>query len=172
MFTRRGFIKAGTASAAVLVALRMGCAWAADPEVTTDPDHTYHSLTEQDRSLLTVLTPIILAEALPADEEEAKLAIQETVGGMDLGITLLPAGTQAEMRQFFDLMENQLLPDWKDPAKVEQFLAHSQAGDDASPEAQMLQVAMAGLVSLTQAAWYGNPRSWAFTEYAGPPVLY
>ena len=104
MFTRRGFIKAGTASAAVLAALRMGCAWAADPEVTTDPDHNYHSLTEQDRSLLTVLTPIILAEALPADEEEAKLAIQETVGGMDLSIMLMPAGTQAEMRQFFDLL--------------------------------------------------------------------
>ena len=76
MFSRRDFIKAGAASAAALAALCMECAWATDPDVIDDPGHTYTSLTEQDRSLLAVLTPMILAEALPSDEDEAKLAIK------------------------------------------------------------------------------------------------
>jgi hypothetical protein len=172
MLTRRNFIKAGAAGAATLTALRIGCVWAADPEVIADPGYAYNALTEQDRSLLAALTPVILADALPADEGEAKLAIKEVVRGMDIGVTLLPAGSQAEMRQFFDLLENQLLPDWKDPAKVEQFLRQSQSWDDPSPEAQALQVGMTGLVQLTLASWYGNPRSWVATGYAGPPALY
>jgi len=29
-----------------------------------------------------------------------------------------------------------------------------------------------GMVELTMASWYANPRSWNFCSYAGPPVLF
>jgi len=29
-----------------------------------------------------------------------------------------------------------------------------------------------GMVELTMASWYTNPRSWDFCSYAGPPVLF
>ena len=35
-----------------------------------------------------------------------------------------------------------------------------------------LRVGYMGMVELTVASWYANPRSWGFCGYAGPPVLF
>ena len=108
MFSRRELLKAGVLST-VTLSLPIGFTQASSPEAGAGI--TFHTLTEADRSLLLALVPAILAGALPEDKAEAEQASLEVVVGMDMGIALLPALTQAELRQFFDLLENQLLPD-------------------------------------------------------------
>ena len=61
---------------------------------------------------------------------------------------------------------------WDDSNEIDVFLNNWRFSDPQSLlSGNELRVGYMGMVELTMASWYANPRSWEFCGYAGPPVL-
>ena len=62
------------------------------------------------------------------------------------------------------------MPDaWEDPREIDNFLNKWRISDPNNFfTGNELRVGYMGLVELTMASWYGNPRSWEFCGYSGP----
>ena len=184
MLTRRKLFKQSAVSAITMLALE-SCY--SSPEIPSAPDglgHNFEFLTPADRGILSKLTPVILAEGLPTITEQKALAIREIIVGWDIAVSGLPPLTQAEIRKLFSVLDSNFIlsltprlltgvPDaWDNTKEIDDFLNNWRFSD---PQRLLtgneLRVGYMGMVELTMASWYANPRSWDFCGYAGPPVL-
>ena len=184
MLTRRKLFKQSAVSAITLLALE-SCY--SSPEIPPQPDglgHEFEFLTSTDRGILSKLIPVILAESLPTIIEKKALAIKEIIVGCDIAVSGLPSLTQEEIRKLFSVLDSNFIlsltprlltgvPDaWNNTKEIEEFLNIWRFSDPKSLlTGNELRVGYMGIVELTMASWYANPRSWDFCGYAGPPVL-
>ncbi len=185
MLTRRKLFKLSAVSGVTLLAIET---FHASPEIPPAPDglgHSFEILTPEDRGVLSKLTPVILAEALPESTEDRELAVKEVIVGWDIAVSGLPPLTQHEIRKLFSVLDSNFMLSltprlltgvpgaWDDPSEIEFFLNTWRLSD---PESLLtgneLRVGYMGMVEITMASWYANKRSWDFCGYAGPPVLY
>mgnify|MGYP006418796203 CR=1 FL=1 len=185
MLTRRKLFKQSAVNAITMLALE-SCY--SSPEIPPAPDglgHDFEFLTPADRGILSKLTPVILAEGLPTITEQKTLAISEIIVGWDIAVSGLPPLTQAEIRKLFSVLDSNFIlsltprlltgvPDaWDNTYEIDGFLNNWRFSDPQSLlTGNELRVGYMGMVELTMASWYANPRSWDFCGYAGPPVLW
>lgn len=172
MPTRRTFLITGLAGGAALAtAYRMHGQRAQPAAQVLAPG----AIDEDAIAVLLAIVPPMLEGALPRDAPRA-VAIRATVDGVAQAIRGLPAVTQQELAELFALLS------WA-PTRIA-LAGLTTAWDQASPAAAnavlerlrtsrigLLRSAYDGLHQLIFAAWYGNPRAWAATGYAGPPAL-
>ena len=185
MLTRRKLFKQSAVSTITMLALE-SCY--SSSEILHVPDglgHDFEFLTPADRGILSRLTPVILAEGLPTITEQKALAIREIIIGWDIAVSGLPSLTQAEIRKLFSVLDSNFIlsltprlltgvPDaWDNSKEIDEFLNNWRFSDPQSLlTGNELRVGYMGMVELTMASWYANPRSWDFCGYAGPPVLW
>jgi hypothetical protein len=120
--------------------------------------------------------PSCSAGALPTETGARKRAIAETVAGFDRAVSGLSPAVQKEVDELFAILRFA-------PARF-MFTGLWSSLEESSPEdiAAFLtrwryshfDIQRAGYQALTQllqAAWYGNPASWAAIGYPGEPVI-
>ena len=185
MLTRRKLFKQGAFSAITMLALESCYSSSGIPPAPDGLGHDFEFLTPADRGILSKLTPVILAEGLPSITEEKALVIMEIIVGWDIAVSGLPLLTQAEIRKLFLVLDSNFIlsltprlltgvPDaWGNSKEIDEFLNNWRYSDPQSLlTGNELRVGYTGIVELTMASWYANPRSWDFCGYAGPPVLW
>ena len=185
MLTRRNLFKLGAVSGVTLLAIETFHASQEIPPALDGLGHSFEFLTPVDRGILLKFTPVILAEALPESNEERVLAIKEVIVGWDIAVSGLPPLTQQEIRKLFLVMDSNFIFSltprlltgvpgaWEDPSEIDDCLNNWRLSDPESLiTGNELRVGYMGIVELTMASWYANPRSWDFCSYAGPPVLF
>ncbi len=171
MPTRRQLIKVGLAGAAILA----GARWLDRPQaVAAQP--ALRVLDARSAAAVAALIPVVLAGALPTDPAAQKQAIEEAVAGFDRAVSGLSPAVQKEVDELFAILRFA-------PARF-MFTGLWSSLQESSPEdiAAFLtrwryshfDIQRAGYQALTQllqAAWYGNPASWAAIGYPGAPVI-
>jgi len=175
MLTRRNLFKLGAVSGVTLLAIETFHASLEIPPALDGLGHYFEFLTPVDRGILSKFTPVILAEALP----------EEVIVGWDIAVSGLPSLTQQEIRKLFLVMDSNFIFSltprlltgvpgaWDDPSEIDDCLNNWRLSDPESLiTGNELRVGYMGMVELTMASWYANPRSWDFCSYAGPPVLF
>ena len=168
--TRRTFLFSGALGIAALAAARY---W---PRTREPAPASLHSLDVDGAVIMTAITPVMLADALPQQPAQHDAAVREMVISIDRAIGGLSPQQVGELGHLFALLS---LP------PVRWALTRSaRAWDDATPneiaafldrlrdsKVGILRAAYDALHQLVFAAWYGNPRAWPAIGYAGPPVL-
>ena len=185
MLTRRNLFKLGAVSGVTLLAIETFHASLEIPPALDGLGHSFEFLTLVDRGILSKFTPVILAESLPESNEERVLAIKEVIVDWDIAVSGLPPLTQQDIRKLFLVMDSNFMFSltprlltgvtgaWDDPREIDGFLNNWRLSDPESLiTGNELRVGYVGMVELTMASWYANPRSWDFCSYAGPPVLF
>ena len=127
-------------------------------------------------SAVAALAPVVLAGALPAGAAARDEAIQATVAAFDRAIAGLSAAVQKEVDELFSILRF-------GPARL-MFtglwspLEESSAEDIAAflkrwrhSRFDIQRAGYQAITQLLQAAWYGNPASWAGIGYPGAPRL-
>jgi hypothetical protein len=169
--SRRTFIAAGVAGAALLAAARF---LATAPSSRRDP--SLRALDADGEAIVAAIVPAMLAGALPEDEQARMHAIRDTVAALDGAILGLPAHAQKELDQLFALLAS---------AAARVALARTSASWSAMTLADvqaflerlrtsrwsLLRAAYDALHQLVMASWYGQPRAWSAIGYGGPPAL-
>ena len=170
MPTRRQFIKVGLAGAAVLAAVR----WLESPQAAPATD--YRFLDASGVAMVAALVPVVLTGSLPEEAEARARAVREVVEAFDRAVAGLSAAVQKEVDQLFSVLR---FPPtrlaftglW---APVEES-SHDEIAEFLTRwRRSRFDIQRAGYQALTQliqAAWYGNPPSWAAIGYPGPPAL-
>ena len=184
MLTRRKLFKQSAVSAITMLALESCYSSSEIPPAPDGLGHDFEFLTPADRGILSKLTPVILAEGLPTITGQKALAIREIIVGWDIAVSGLPPLTQAEIRKLFLVLDSNFILSltprlltgvpgaWDDSNEIDVFLNNWRFSDPQSLlSGNELRVGYMGMVELTMASWYANPRSWEFCGYAGPPVL-
>ena len=185
MLTRRKLFKQSAFSAITMLALESCYSSSEIPPAPDGLKHDFEFLTPSDRGILSKLTPVILAEGLPTITEQKALAIREIIVGWDIAVSGLPPLTQVEIRKLFSVLDSNFIlsltprlltgvPDaWDNTKEIDEFLNNWRFSDPQSlVTGNELRVGYIGMVELTMASWYANPRSWDFCGYAGPPVFW
>jgi len=118
--------------------------------------------------------PAVLANALPSDATERKLAIGEVVAAFDRAVAGLSPAVQSEIADLLGLLHFAptrvalagLTSPWEDASveDVNTFLTRWRTS-----RFDLMRAGYQALTQLIQAAWYGNPRSWGAIGYPGPP---
>ena len=181
MLTRRCLLKKSAVSAAAILEFETCLASPTIPPAPEDLGHHFEFLIPQDRGILSKITPVILAGSLPSLLDERELAIKEVIIGWDIAVLGLPILTQMEIKRLFEVMNSNFflsmtprlitgVPDaWEDKREIDNFLNKWRRSDPKNLiTGNELRVGYIGLVELTVASWYGNPRSWKFCGYSGP----
>lgn len=169
MPSRRQFIRVGIAGGLVLAGVRFldrPQAEAASPGfVFLDP---------RSASAVAALIPVVLAGALPANAAARTQAIQATAAAFDRAVAGLSMAVQKEVDELFSILRF-------GPARL-MFtglwspLEESSADDIAAflgrwrrSRFDIQRSGYQAITQLLQAAWYGNPASWAGIGYPGAP---
>ena len=169
---RRHFIQAGVCGAALLALAR----WIDRPLEAASLPAPRHFLDARGMKTVGALVPVVLAGALPADEAARRVAIGEIVAAFDRAVTGLAIPVQQEIGELFSFLHTPPLRvafaglwapvEESTPQQLVEFLGRWRD----SPFA-LQRASYRALTQLIQAAWYGNPASWASIGYAGPPAL-
>ncbi|UTH73738.1 twin-arginine translocation signal domain-containing protein [Chromobacterium sp. IIBBL 290-4] len=122
-------------------------------------------LNQADAQLVAILAPVMLG--VP------NLPVATVVAGVDKVIRSLPESSRKEIRQLFDLLENRWARRWlagvRRPwrkARAEYLARFLQRW--RTSRFQLKRSVYQGLHQLINAAWYGNPDSWAGLGYSLP----
>lgn len=166
MPTRREFLRAGAAGAALLTLLRRLPGHAAAPVGVLDAD---------ERQALTAIVPVMLAGALPEGEAHAQ-AVRDVADGVEVAVAGLPLHLQEEVAQLFTLLTFAparclVAGVWRPwpQAHPEDIAAFLQGW--RTSWFSLLQSAYHALHELIMASWYARSESWAALGYSGPPRL-
>ena len=84
MLSRRKLFKLGAVSGVTLLTIETFHASLEIPPAPEGLGHSFEFLTPVDRGILSKITPVILAEALPESNEERVLAIKEVIPKIEL----------------------------------------------------------------------------------------
>jgi hypothetical protein len=168
--TRRQFIKVGLAGTALLVTTR----WLDRSEAA--PATNFRILDAAAVVMASAFVPVVLAGSLPEEIEARARAIREIVEAFDRAVSGLSPAVQKEVDQLFSVL--------RFPPTRLAFTGLWTSVEESAPEEiaafftrwrnSRFDIQRAGyqaLSQLIQAAWYGNPASWATIGYAGPPNL-
>ncbi|QEL55362.1 twin-arginine translocation signal domain-containing protein [Chromobacterium paludis] len=167
MANRRQFLQAGALGLAAL-----GVAgYLAPPAGDAANDGgkpAWRWLNGQDAQIVAALAPVMLGLS--------GLPLADVVAGVDRAVAGLPPAARAEVRQLFDLLGNRWARRWlagvrspwsqAAPAELAAFLQGWR-----SSRFLLLRSAYQGLHQLINAAWYGNPASWAAIGYQQPAYV-
>jgi hypothetical protein len=169
--TRRTFLKVGIAGGAVLAAARF-----LDRPVAVAADPSYLFLDAHTAALVSALVPAVLAGTLPAEATARAKAIEETTSAFDRAVAGLTPSVRKEVDELFSILR---FP----PARL-MFTGLWSPVEESTPEEigafltrwrrSRFEIQRAGYQAVTQllqAAWYGNPASWAFIGYPGAPNI-
>jgi hypothetical protein len=166
LLSRRRFLQVGLAGTALLVAAR----WLD----RSAPPAPLHVLDAERTRVIAALVPAVLANALPADPGQRKLAIDEVVAAFDRAVSGLFPAVQGEIADLLGLLHFMptrvalagLTSPWEDASveDVNTFLTRWRTS-----RFDLMRAGYQALTQLIQAAWYGNPRSWGAIGYPGPP---
>ncbi len=171
MISRRTFITAGLLGVTALATAR----WLRGPH-SPPGDASLPMLDADAQAILRAIVPVLLAGALPTEGVARRLAVAETVRGIDVAVAGLAPAAQEELRQLFALLA---LP----PARLAIARVPSPWNEASEADVracidrfrrssfQLLRSAYGALHQLTFGAWYGNPPSWPRIGYPGPPDL-
>lgn len=171
MPTRRQFIQVGIAGGVLFAAAR----WLDRPAaVAAAPG--YQFLDPQTAAVTAALVPVVLAGALPTEAVARTRAIEETTSAFDRAVAGLSPSVRKEVDELFSLLRFA-------PARL-MFTGLWEPVEESSPEdiaaflnkwrRSRFEIQRAGYQAVTQllqAAWYGNPASWAAIGYPGAPNL-
>ena len=169
-FTRRQFIQAGAAGAALLVAVRfLDRRRAAELE-------KMRNLDARAVELLHALVPVVLADALPPEAGARSTAIGEIIEAFDRALSGLDPAIQDEIGQMLGLLVFAptriavagVWPPWPE-ASAEEVAGFLRDWRDSRYE--LKRSGYRALTQLIQAAWYDNTRAWNVIGYPGPPAL-
>lgn len=169
---RRRFLKVGLVGSAVLTVAAGGIFLTYQSESCAD----CLWLHQDDQLLLKAIIPIILAGALPKEQNERNTAINEVIIGFDISVSHFPPSVRDEIRQLLWLLEfpvTRLLVAgiWGAWHKVEvSDISHFLKSWQHS-RFDLLRVGYTALHDLVTGSWYANSRSWQRIQYPGPPVL-
>ena len=170
MATRRQFIKAGIAGAALLAAARF-----LDRPLAA-PVNSYRLLDERSERIVRALVPVVLEGWLPADSDAQARIIGEVVAGFDHGASILGRPAQEELGEllsFLDFPPTRIAFAglWQPVAEstAEELRAFLARWRDSRFELQ--QASYQALTQLILAAWYDRPATWPAIGYPGPPKL-
>ena len=172
--TRRELIRTGAAGVALLALVN--CARSKPLVPVEDNGYRYEELSAADRALIASVGAVMLDGALPAAGAAHDEAILQVVRGVDVAISGLRPGVQAEVHQLFGLLEFPVTrgfaagiwSSWETatPADIAKFL------DGWRYSGVMLfRTGYQALHQLVMASWYGNSASWPRIGYPGPPVV-
>jgi len=171
VISRRTFIITGLLGATALATAR----WLRGPHAPPG-DESFRTLDADAQAILRAMVPVLLAGALPAAAEAKRLAVADTVRGIDVAISGLAPSAQDELRQLFSLLA--LPPVRLALARVSEPWSQASEADVRacldrfrSSSLTLLRSAYGALHQLTFAAWYGNPAAWSRIGYPGPPEL-
>ena len=138
------------------------------------PPAPLHVLDAERVRVIEALVPAVLANALPSDAAERKLAIGEVVAAFDRAVAGLSPAVQGEIADLLGLLHFAptrmalagLASPWQDASveDVSTFLTRWRTS-----RFDLMRAGYQALTQLIQAAWYGNPRSWGAIGYPGPP---
>ncbi len=171
--TRRSVLKLGVAGSAVLggvglTATLVGCG--AREQAAAQG---YGFLRDADLVLFRALTPVVLADALPAEGEQREALITETLKRIDIGGVLVYAPAQKELYKLFDLLHMRftrwlttgISAPWNQatPAEINRFLERWR---DSSVTA--FNGGYRFLTKLVAASYYGIPETFPLSGYPGP----
>jgi len=174
MFTRRDFLKVGTAGALVLATARLGRGQSTRRLGGASNDGA--ALDASSREILTAIVPVILTGALPAEEPARSRRIAVTVEGVDHAVAGLPVHAREDLRGLFALLGfgparwllSGVRRPWREArgAEIAAFLERWRMSGWA-PKQQAYQA----FHELVFAAYYADPESWPDIGYPGPPRL-
>lgn len=171
MISRRTFIITGLLGATALATAR----WLRGPHAPPG-DTSLRVLDGDAQAILLAIVPVMLAGALPVAVDAKRLAVADTVRGIDVAIAGLSPSAQEELRQLFALLA--LPPARLAIARVSEPWSQASEADVRAcldrfrgSSLTLLRSAYGALHQLTFAAWYGNPVSWPRIGYPGPPEL-
>ena len=132
--------------------------------------YRFRALSEDDRTVLAAIFPVMLAGSLSNSDVPA--AIQ----GFDIAVSGLTPSVQAEVAQLMMLLRvaplrmaaTGLMKPLHEatPDEIARFLTAWRYSNIAK-----LRSAYDALHQLCYGAWYGNPSSWVATSYPGPPKI-
>ena len=169
-FTRRRFIQAGAAGAALLVAVR----FLDRPRAAEIAK--FRNLDARTVELLQALVPVVLANALPPDAGARSAAIGEIIEAFDRALSGLDPAIQDEIAQMLGLLVYAptriavagVWPSWPE-ASAEEVAGFLRDWRDSRYE--LKRSGYRALTQLIQAAWYDNTRAWRVIGYPGPPAV-
>ncbi|OHX10838.1 hypothetical protein BI347_20245 [Chromobacterium sphagni] len=166
MPSRRQLLKAGALGSAALLLAGYWASPQVEPDGAGAAGPSLSCLRPQDALILAALAPVLLG--LPG------LPVAQVVAGVDKAVAGLQPAVRGEVRQLFDLLGNRWARRWlagirspwpsAAPAELERFLQ-----DWRNSRFLLQRSAYQGLHLLLNAAWYGNPASWAAVGYRLPP---
>ena len=104
MPTRRQFIKTGLIGGAALIAVRVVYGPFSNADKPIVDEYRFGFLNEAQRTVVAAIAPVILAGALPADQEAQGKALKDVVRGLDWAISGFTPQVQGEVKQLFDLL--------------------------------------------------------------------
>ena len=170
--SRRRFLKAGVAGAALLTFAR----FAQQPLRASQESLDLRVLNSKSAQLISALAPVILAGSLPDDPAARAKAIDEVVAAMDRAIAGLSPAVREEVEQLLSLLtfaptRALLAGVWKpwpeaSGAEIAVFLESWRNSRFA-----LLQSGYQAIKQLLQACWFGNPLAWEGIGYPGPPSI-
>jgi hypothetical protein len=168
--TRRTFIKVGIAGGIVLAAARFldrPAAVAAEP---------YQFLDARTAAVTSALVPVVLGGALPAEAAARAKAVEDTTSAFDRAVAGLSPAVRKEVDELFSILRfapaRLMFTGLWNP--VEESPAEDIAAFLKRWRHSRFEIQRAGYQAVTQllqAAWYGNPASWATIGYPGAPTL-
>ncbi len=168
--SRRRFLKAGVAGAALLTFAR----FAQQPLGASQGLLELRVLDSKSAQLISALAPVMLAGSLPDEPTARAIAIDEVVAAMDRAIAGLSPAVQEEVQQLLSLLTFAptralfagVWKPWPEASSVEitAFLENWR-----NSRLDLLQSGYQALKQLLQACWFGNPLAWEKIGYPGPP---
>ena len=169
LLTRRQFIKVGLAGAVLFAAARM-------LDRPSAAASRYRSLDEQSAATIEAFVPVVLAGSLPEEPEARARAVRDVVEAFDRAVSGLALTTQEEVLQLFSFLN--FAPTRVAFAGLWAPVVESSRDELAAfllrwraSRFDLQRASYHALTQLIQAAWYGNPSSWAAIGYPGPPQM-
>ena len=170
---RRGFLKLGAASSAVLTAAGLTATLTGCSE-SLPPSGQWQVLRESDRVFLAAVAPVMLKGSLPEEPAARQKALDVMLSYMDTAIFNLGPHNAKQMRDLFDLLNLGLSRGlttgvwsaWDKASfdEIDNFLNNCRESSIS-----LFNLGYNGLNKLLCATWFGQPESWAQVGYPGPP---
>lgn len=170
---RRSFLKLTTLGSATLTTVGITASLSGCSE-TLDATGEWRALTQQDRTLLSAIAPVMLKGSFPTNKQEQQAALNKMLPVIDTVIFNLGPHNAKQMSDLFMLLNfgvtrgltTGVWSKWENASEteIENFLnkwRYSSLG--------LFNLGYNGINQLLTASWFGQKESWQQIAYPGPP---